>query len=128
LLGLSISPDLDLIDPRGLIGKALMWVGFSQPYKEAVPHRHKVSHYPFIGTLIRALVLLGVPILCLWAIFWVFYRPFPWWSVARMLMGLCMADTLHFIADIVNTGFKKTFGQIRPKRRTHRWPRTRGRF
>jgi len=107
LIGLTVSPDLDLVDPRGLMNPILDYVGFTEVYKDAIPHRHKVSHTPFISTVIRFTVVLGLPILCLVGFAWMARIEFPWWAIPRVFVGLAMADALHCLADTTKTWIRR---------------------
>ena len=102
LLGLWLSPDLDLIDPRGLPGKFLEMLGVVDDYKDFIPHRHKLSHTPVLGTAIRLLFLLPLA-----GLLWMVGSSLPLWAMARVFVGLSLADSLHVATDQAWTWWKK---------------------
>lgn len=114
LLGLYLSPDLDLINPRGWAGKFLNLLGVADDYKDFIPHRHVISHTPVLGTAIRLLFLLPLV-----GLLWMVGGGPPMWAIARVLIGLSLADGLHVFSDRVWTWWKKktrVFRTIRTRR------------
>jgi len=114
LLGLWLSPDLDLIDPRGLPGKFLKLLNVADDYKEFIPHRHIISHTPVLGTAIRLLFLLPLV-----GLLWMVGGGPPMWAMARVFIGLSLADSLHMFSDRLLTWWKKktkSFRTIRARR------------
>ena len=103
LLGLWLSPDLDLVDPRGPVGFFLTHIiGVADDYKDFIPHRHKLSHTPVLGTAIRLLFLLPLV-----GLLWMIGIGPTLWAVARVFIGLSLADALHVFSDLVWTWWKK---------------------
>lgn len=112
--GLVITPDWDLNpNAMGLIGR----IGFVDEYAELVPHRHKISHTPVVGTIIRFVLTFVIPYIIMGGIFgyWL-----PLWVIWRLFAGLCAADALHISLDRIFTCVKKYFGHRRRKRRKKR--------
>ena len=114
-LGALIDPDLDQVGVTMAEGRALrhfgclgaVWVGYWVPYGYLLKHRGTFSHVPFISTFIR-LVYISVPVWITgylvqrfmgidvldWMIYYI--RAYvPIW------FGLSIADTFHWIADIL---------------------------
>ena len=115
--GLIIDPDLDIDDITRsewqMIKKlwivGMLWVTLWYPYAWLIPHRSPLSHWPLLGTAGRVLYLLlwvkligailggsvgilaivGQPLFLIW-----FY-------------GLAVADTAHFIMDVVSSWQKR---------------------
>ena len=114
LLGLLIHPDWDLNpNAMGLIGK----IGFVDEYAALVPHRAFLSHTPVVGTLIRVVLTFTIPLLLVWGI--CHWFP-PWGIILRVFAGLCMADTLHCVADKLQTWAKhktRHFGRRKRRRK-----------
>lgn len=122
LLGLVISPDLDVNDriyAHHLVQReagrlpALAWRWIWLPYSRLVPHRHWVSHTPLVGTSLR----LGYLALIAWFLLALFGHPWPWtelpaWAPLTVI-GLAASDALHFSADLFLTRLKR----LRRKRR-----------
>jgi uncharacterized metal-binding protein len=119
LVGVLISPDLDV--DKGNVSDSLIrrvsrpaqwaWRLAWQPYAWSVPHRHTISHFPFLGTLLRLwYIFLIVNILN--GIVYLFKVDsvsfiFLWdWS---FFFGLAHADIIHWIADNTIKG-QETFG------------------
>jgi len=100
LAALKISPDMDLNkNALGLLGR----IGFVDEYAALVPHRSRISHSPIFGTMIRFVLVFGIPMLLSGGIFgfWV-----PWMWIVRFLVGMCMADIVHILSDILLSEFK----------------------
>lgn len=114
LVGLVLHPDLDQKNldfsenrvMKYTLGFASTWIGIWWMYAEIIPHRHVLSHLPILGTLIRVIYLFAavvVRVLLVDLIFDLDTTQFlfdcilalnPW-----LLLGLCAADSLHFIFD-----------------------------
>jgi uncharacterized metal-binding protein len=110
LTGLVLTPDLDV--DVGCISKrivrrsagrfiAWLWALLWLPYARIMPHRSHLSHLPLIGTTIRLVYLAVLPSLLYWFAGIGIARPeFPllaWWGFG----GLVLADTLHYLLDII---------------------------
>ena len=117
LTGLVIDPDLDIenitrsewqvIKRFWIFG--MLWVAFWYPYARAIPHRSPLSHWPLLGTAGRVFylllwvkllgVILGVPV------------PIQLIVTNSLFMiwfyGLAVADTAHFIMDVVSSKIKR---------------------
>lgn len=125
LTGLVLHPDLDqknldFSENRVMkysLGLASTWIGIWWVYAEIIPHRHVLSHLPIFGTLIRIIYLgiaLGIRAVLIDLLFDDLNATRflldcistlnPW-----MLLGLCIADSLHFIFD----GFPVHFHRYR---------------
>ena len=109
LAGLRLSPDLDLHNALGFVGR----LGFADEYTKLVPHRHWLSHTPIISTGIRVVVLFGIPLL----LFAVFGASLPWDLMGYAFLGLCAADALHIFSDRLQTRLKRAFYPLRTVRR-----------
>jgi len=113
LVGLVVTPDLD-VDHRtysdrvmtrstgGLIGA--LWRLFWLPYAQLIPHRHPLSHWPILGTVLRLFYLLFIPALLWWIVgrliplpglIDLIRLPFIWW----LITGLTLVDALHWGMD-----------------------------
>lgn len=68
-------------------------------YAWVVPHRSWISHQFIYPTIIRVMWLL-FPI----GLFFFYPRVMSFW-----LLGLIIADTTHFLLDIIVTKFRRTF-------------------
>lgn len=121
LAGLLVNPDLDLRrfthaeqvvrDSTGPLGRffAGLWYAFWWPYARLIPsHRHPLSHFPLLGTLLRllylGLVLSGFYLLArlvintlppLAALAPALLQPAAAWAAA----GLALVDALHALMD-----------------------------
>lgn len=113
-LGAFIDPDLDQISITQAEGRAMrhfgclgaVWVAYWIPYGYILTHRGKLSHLPFLSTLIR-LVYVSVP---LWILAFLVQRYlnyplldwFIYYSKAYLPVwfGLSLADFLHWSADM----------------------------
>lgn len=117
LAGLVLTPDLDVdggcfafYAVRWALGKPAAWVWrvFWWPYAKLVPHRSWASH-SLAGTFIR-LAYLCLPVrLALWAHGEPFWPPVVWWW---LLSGLLWSDTLHILADMIVTSWKRRRGAM----------------
>jgi uncharacterized metal-binding protein len=116
MVGLLITPDLDVNDRiyahhllRREAGRlpALAWKTFWLPYSRLVPHRHWLSHAPFIGTSLR----LGYLVLLAWLLLALFGHPWPWQELPAWapwaVWGLVVSDALHWAADLSMTRLKR---------------------
>ena len=116
MLGLVINPDLDIRRPthaedvvRSTMGRLLAWLWYALwwPYAHFIPrHRHPLSHFPVLGTLVRVLYLILLLSLVWFGLGFLVALPpltFPsassglWWALA----GLCLVDCLHALMDRV---------------------------
>jgi len=116
LAGILISPDLDLEDRT--LSKGIMWrssclVGaiwsiLWWPYSQVVYHRSILSHGPIIGTLLRLVYLVGVPLLVWTLLARAFGWPPPnaspvvWWLEHPgrwCVIGLALSDAAHWAMD-----------------------------
>lgn len=110
LVGLILTPDLDVDD--GCISNhivrattnrpiAWLWSAFWKPYGLLIPHRSRLSHMPLLGTALRLAYLSILPALFFWFAGDVYARPpFPIWA-PWAVGGLALADTLHYLMDIL---------------------------
>ncbi len=129
LTGILLSPDLD-VDHRThseyvvyhYLGKFLgaLWFAFWWPYAKFIPHRHPLSHWPLVGTLGR-LLYLSIFGFILWlgvAIIFPGVSPPPTalpaipYGLRWAIVGLALADILHFLMD-----YKFMFFRIRRRKR-----------
>ncbi len=113
-MGIFIHPDWDYAEARGVLAELGPLRYLVKPYGLLVPHRHWFSHLPVVGTLGRVLYIM-LPLLLLGFGF-PGGNPIPallrnryfWFG----LLGLSLADTLHFVLDMVQTGFKRFIRQL----------------
>ncbi len=119
LVGVLISPDMD-VDGGNVsdqiirkVAKPIQWVWrlLWSPYSLSVPHRHTISHFPILGTLLRLwYIFLIVNILN--GIVYLFKVDsvsfiFLWdWA---FFFGLAHADLVHWAVDNTIKG-QETFG------------------
>lgn len=97
-LGVWLTPDLDLGENRRLTPWSLFWL----PYAKLIPHRSFWSHFPVVGTVVRAVYLLGALALLAWVLKLPWLAVFvPWWEVAWALAGLAVSDAAHWVMDSV---------------------------
>jgi uncharacterized metal-binding protein len=130
MLGLVLTPDLDVnagsISEEELreissFGENLWWM-YWFPYRQLVPHRSPISHWPIVGTVGRLLYItipywigltvayfLDPPIFSWLAQAGIWLITLPYFRVA--VLGLAGADTLHFFMD--RRIFHKIFRQSR---------------
>lgn len=124
LAGILLTPDLDLnqtvssaVASNGRLMRSRSWlarlVGWGWfvlwlPYALVVPHRHPVSHWPFLGTAVRlgylgALVYLGGWLVMGEDWHWLARAAVSWGmgnpAVTGGLSGLLASDILHWILD-----------------------------
>lgn len=110
LLGLMIGPDLDLSYSRlGWFGK----LSLADEYTTLVPHRAKISHTPFLGTLVRApvvflplILFLVLPIMAIANGKLGTSLAIPWLVLLKVFSGLCVADTWHIACDWIEGTLK----------------------
>lgn len=106
--GIPLTPDLDVAENRK---KRTVWNIFWYPYAKFMPHRHPLSHWPVLSTLLRLLYIVLLPALVLLAFD-------QWYNVTTLLygyrdfviawfFGLVISDTLHWFADIITTYWKR---------------------
>jgi uncharacterized metal-binding protein len=115
MLGLVITPDLDVrhrtTHSEGIVRRTGgQWAGVAWnllwlPYAYLIPHhRHPLSHWPLLGTVVRLVYLLALPVLFWWGLSRVSGLPGPamppaasawWWGLG----GLALVDTLHALMD-----------------------------
>ena len=117
LTGLIIDPDLDIenitrsewqvIKRFWIFG--MLWVVFWYPYARAIPHRSPLSHWPLVGTAGRVLyLLLWIKLLGM-----ILDVPVPIQLIVTNSLfmiwfyGLAVADTAHFIMDVVSSKIKR---------------------
>ena len=117
MTGLVIDPDLDIenitrsewqvIKRFWIFG--MLWVAFWYPYARAIPHRSPLSHWPLLGTVGRVLYLMlwvkligailggsvGIVAIVSQPLFMIWFY------------GLAVADTAHFIMDVVSSKMKR---------------------
>lgn len=119
LFGILLSPDLDMNQKTRseyvvsrYLGRLIgwLWYLFWLPYAKAVPHRHAISHWPVISTLIRLLYILTLsfPLWCL--VSWLATGSLailPLSEIGRVsgllwgILGLMAADALHYLMDVL---------------------------
>jgi uncharacterized metal-binding protein len=97
LVGLVVHPDLDLNTRLPKKPVKLLWRLLWYPYSRLVPHRSRISHFPFFGTLIRAMYI-GIPLFFLGSLIGVEVRTLPY-----IFLGLCLSDLLHIFFDTITT-------------------------
>jgi uncharacterized metal-binding protein len=132
LVGLVLTPDLDVDDGcisiefvRHTLGRipALIWQAIWWPYAVLIQHRSWLSHGPVISTLIRLAYVAAGPALVWWLVDQhyplpaVHFQYYDWMGFA--LAGLMLADTLHFVLDVVTTGLKHEAWKLHHRRRFH---------
>ena len=110
LLGVLVSPDLDLMENGNysmvILRKhsdflASLWRLFWLPYGKLSHHRG-MSHWPIIGTLIRAVYII-IPIIIIAIIIIQLGLPISWnmaWFVP-LFIGLMLADFVHIVLDVI---------------------------
>lgn len=112
-----INPDLDITTNRlGLV----KYLGF-ESYRKLVPHRFGLakrhwnssiknvlffSHFPFIGTILRTILLL-LPIVVV-LLFCSSIQLLDARFLLFLYLGMALSDTLHIVADILYSGFKRS--------------------
>jgi uncharacterized metal-binding protein len=115
MLGLVVTPDLDVRQRDTHAGTIMrhsaggclggLWRLLWLPYALLIPkHRHPLSHWPILGTALRLVYLLVVPVL----IWWVIGHFLPMPDLPRLTLtplavwaigGLGLVDTLHALMD-----------------------------
>jgi uncharacterized metal-binding protein len=105
VLGIPVSPDLDQDGVTlaegvvyGHLGAipGILWRSYWMPYALAIPHRHWTSHAPVVGTLLRILYLLIVPMIVdLRGAVAVALKLWPLW------LGLAISDMAHWAMDFI---------------------------
>lgn len=101
-----MSPDLDQPATYGqhILGTqapmiGALWQLYWRPYRKMVPHRHWVSHAPFVGTIIRLYYLL-FPFLLIVSFLGVDLTQKTWpVDLGWLLIGLSFSDFIHWIRD-----------------------------
>ncbi len=117
LAGVFLSPDLDVPSRTRseylvyrYLGRVLgaVWFAFWWLYARLVPHRSPFSHWPFIGTMGRFLYIYLFGGILWYGATWLFTGSASWMPLFQWLrlpafswalVGLTMADTLHFFMD-----------------------------
>ena len=102
LLGLKVSPDLDLSWTRlGLFGK----LSLADEYTKLIAHRARISHSLFLGTVVRVLVVfvpvvlfLVLPAMAVVSRYGLLLR-MPWLDMVKVFSGLVWADNWHVVCD-----------------------------
>lgn len=124
-VGLIITPDLDqegkswienkMMRNQNILVALFGWIHFIiwYPYAKAIPHRHFLSHFPVVGTVVRASYLLAL----LFVPYWYMTKELGWhWAINRQLVvdygialfyGLAVSDAVHYIFDIVSSWRRK---------------------
>lgn len=117
LCGVLVMPDMD-VDAGNIsdtyIRKVFppaqkIWRTFWFPYAKLVPHRHFISHFPFVGTLLRIGYIFLIVNLFVWIVN-LFNNTvsFIWLWDWAFVFGLCHVDIIHFVVDQTIKG-KETF-------------------
>jgi uncharacterized metal-binding protein len=121
LTGLIINPDLDIRRfthaeqvmraSGGKLGRLLagLWYTLWWPYAHLIPfHRHPLSHFPLIGTILRLVYLAAAIGLAAWLASWVVALPdpTPLFGLLAPLFGwgfggLASVDGLHTLMDVL---------------------------
>ena len=98
-----------LLGTAGRVLYLLLWVAFWYPYARAIPHRSPLSHWPLVGTAGRVLyLLLWIKLLGM-----ILDVPVPIQLIVTNSLfmiwfyGLAVADTAHFIMDVVSSKMKR---------------------
>lgn len=110
LAGILISPDLDLMETGNyslvLLRKHSTWLAnayrwFWWPYAKLSHHRG-ISHWPVIGTLLRACyIFLWIIVIQIILIFFGVRYSLNYNLLAPELVGLMLADFTHIVLDVV---------------------------
>lgn len=125
-----------LIRYTGLFGR--FWVLLWKPYAFLIAHRSPLSHAPVLGTILRLAYLYGLYSI-LYFFYWIivmmfgghpafFYVPaldIYWAELTGKLpltldviqdgvffFGLCLADTLHAVMDVLSTDLKRIVRRV----------------
>ena len=116
-VGLVVTPDLDvrqrsthsetIMRRSGGCPVGLLWNLLWLPYAYLIPrHRHPLSHWPLLGTVLRLVYQLAVPAVAWWVLGHIValpalqrlaLTPLIGWGIA----GLMLVDTLHYVMDQV---------------------------
>jgi uncharacterized metal-binding protein len=118
LVGLLVMPDMDVNGGNisdlfiRKVSRPVQWLwrAFWHPYAILVPHRHFISHFPVVGTVLRIgyifliINLLSVVSHLLFDTVSRFYWLWDW----SFFLGLAHVDTIHFLVDNTIKG-KETF-------------------
>ena len=111
LAGIMVMPDMDVDNGnisdyyiRKIFRPAQwLWRLFWTPYALLIPHRHNISHFPILGTLIRigyvflVLNLINILFRSILSMFDTVSLVWIWdWS---FFFGLAHVDTIHFVVD-----------------------------
>jgi uncharacterized metal-binding protein len=114
LAGVLITPDLDVDEPTRshyVVGKTfgllpfVIWRLLWLPYGKLIGHRAFISHFPIVGTSVR-LLYLAAAWMILRALFGLAAPLAPWW-LPHAVTGLLVSDTLHWLADVSWSKFKR---------------------
>jgi len=106
--GFAVTPDADHLAMTreeyramkrwGLFGVLL--VAYMTPYAYLIPHRSKLSHTIFPGTLIRMAYMSIIPtLLIIVSMKWLNIDTFPYWLYIGLFFGWAAQDSLHYIRD-----------------------------
>lgn len=107
LTGIFISPDLDidastaeerLLEKIPIIGPifSAVWQGIWFPYAKLIPHRSPISHWPILGTAVRAAYLWLIARVILLH-FGILPPAVDFW----FLGAWAIQDTLHWVLDSI---------------------------
>jgi uncharacterized metal-binding protein len=122
LAGLMVMPDMDVNNGNisdyylRRVSRPAQWLWrlFWTPYALLVPHRHIVSHFPIIGTILRigyVFLILNLLHLFAWLLFMQFDTvSFIWIWDWSFFFGLCHVDAVHWAVDNTIRG-KETLEQ-----------------
>lgn len=143
--GMLITPDLDqenvtrsqwiLVKKTGGLGWLWVWIWW--PYAVLVPHRHFISHFPVISSVIRFSYLRIVRYLWVGSLIFVseefhnfvqgLFSQIPWQYHLSFLVGLIISDTLHWFMDMkpmwLKNRIKKREIKFQRKYDSHTWER-----
>lgn len=115
LFGLFMEPDLDVdiltMSERRLLKVTpigILWVLIWTPYARLIPHRHPISHFPIISTIIRYFYLFLFIFIPTIGIGFFFGQPFWFLDLIRMnqvyifwfFVGTTLSDIGHWIFDL----------------------------
>lgn len=121
--GLLVTPDLDIdkgnfsdtILRRVSLPAQLFWRVAWTPYGKAIPHRSHLSHFPFLGTLLRIGYIFLVINIINGLAFFIMHSfglvdtvSIAWLWDWSFFFGLCHADIIHWAVDNTIKG-KDTF-------------------
>lgn len=108
VVGIFISPDLDV--DKGNIADTIIrkvfspaqwiWRAFWQPYAWSIPHRHSISHFPLLGTVLRIGYIFLIVNIVVWIVNLFFDTlSFVWIWNWDFFLGLAHVDVIHWLAD-----------------------------